>query len=132
MLDEFMKQLSVEFEMEEPFTTEFPGSYTIRLDDDIIININDLGAGGLSLTASLAPCPKEQQEAFFTNAMLANLFGQGTKGAILGLNLEGTKLTLSKVINYEIDYKQFRDIMEDFINTIDFWRDEAMNPVNQK
>ena len=132
VLDDLMKQLSKDMEMEEPFSTEFPGSYSMRLDQDIIINVTDLGQGGLSLTSTLAPCPKENLEAFFTNAMLANLFGQGTKGAVLGLNTEGTKLTLAKIIDYQVDFKQFKDIMEDFINTVDFWRDEALSQISQK
>lgn len=59
--------------------------------------------------------------------MLGNLFGQGTHKAVLGLTEDGNMLTLFKVVEYNIDYKQFRDALEDFINSVDFWREEALN-----
>ncbi len=121
-----MKQLSDELQMEQPFATEFPGTFTLRLDEDIIINISEIGNGGISLTSTLGPFPNEQLETFFTQAMLANLFGQGTKGAILGLNADGSQLTLSRNILYHTGYKDFRDNLEDFINMVDFWRAEAL------
>ena len=76
--------------------------------------------------SSVAAVPKGQQELLFTQALLANLCGQGTKGSLLGLNESGTVLTLSHTIDYDINYKEFRDLVEDFISTIDFWREESL------
>ena len=54
--------------------------------------------------------------------MMANLFGQGTKGGILGINAEGTMLTLSRTVDFAVDYKDFKEFLEDFINVMDFWQ----------
>lgn len=125
MLGNFIEQLVKDLELETPLTTEVPGVYSFPLDEGLSILISEIPRG-FSLMCFVCPCPKNNEELFFTQMMLANLFGQGTRGAILGLNPEGTVLTLSLVIDYTFDYKEFRDTLEDFINSVDFWREEAL------
>lgn len=126
MLNALMKELAAEWEMDKPLPQDMPGVYTIPLDEGLNFTIAAYGQGGVVMNCSLAPAPKNHEEALFTQAMLANLFGQGTKGATLGLNESGTVLTLTRVIDYDVNFKEFRDSVEDFINTIDFWRAEAL------
>ena len=104
-----------------------PGTYTLPLEDNLAINMTDIPSGFI-LKCNVGPYPKIKEELFATQAMLGNLFGQGTRGAYLGLNGEGTILTLTHVIDYPVDYKEFKETLEDFINTMDFWREEASNP----
>ncbi len=125
MLTEFMAQIAKDMET-DPFNQEPPGTYNLPFGEDFIITATQPLGSGIHLTAVVAACPKDQQDMFFTQALLANLFGQGTKGAILGLNSQGTQLTLSKVLDYNIDYKEFKNEFEDFINACDFWHDEAV------
>lgn len=127
MLDACIKKLQEEMELTQPLSTEFPGSYVIPLEEGLAINISSLGAGGCVLSCNLTACPKQKEDEFFTLALLGNLFGQGTGGAILGLNDEGNLLTLTKEIDYNVEYKDFKDILEDFINSVDFWRQEVVN-----
>ena len=58
-----------------------------------------------------------------------NLFGIGTRGAVLGASIDGNLLTLSKEVEYTPDYKEFKDLVEDFINMVDYWREEALKSV---
>lgn len=126
MLDNFMKEFGKELELEGSLATETPGVYAFKLEEEVTITLTSLPQG-FSLSCALAACPKTNREAFFTQTMLANLFGQGTRGGVLGLSEDGNMLTLSKVVDYTADYKDFRDTVEDFINIVDYWRHETLN-----
>lgn len=126
MLDKLIEKLSEDFELTGSLATEVPGTYAFPLDEGLTIMISEI-SNGFSLKCSVAPYPKVKEEAFLTQAMLGNLFGQGTRGAVLGLTMDGNLLTLTQVIDYTVDYKEFREILEDYINAVDFWRDEALS-----
>lgn len=126
VLDEFMKQLGYEMELETPLEPEMSGVYLIPLDEGLRIVVNRID-NGLSLTCELADCPTIKREEFLQTLMEANLFGQGTSNSILGLSSNSKKITLSHHIERDIKYNEFAEILEDFINTIDFWREEARN-----
>lgn len=125
MLAKMIEQLARELEMDSAsLATQMPGVYEFPVDEDISAFISEIPYG-FSITCTFAECPpKEKEEEFFTNALLANLYGQGTEGCILGLNDEAEKLILSRKVNYNIDYKEFRDIVEDFLNSVEFWQQE--------
>lgn len=108
----------------EPLVPMAPGVYPLELEDDITVKITTLPQG-YSFSATVTSLPEGNKEGFFSQALQANLFGQGTHGAILGLNEDGNVLTLSKAVEYNSDYKEFKETLEDFISTIVFWRDEA-------
>lgn len=127
MLENFLTQLAKEMELENvSFASEVPGVFAFPLDEGLTVLISEAGSG-FSLKTSVAPCPHVKEEAFLTQAMLANLFGQGTFGAVLGLTIDGNTLVLSKVVEHQTDYKEFKEILEDFINAVDYWHDEALN-----
>lgn len=129
MLKALMEELSREWELDHPLPQEIPGTYTVPLDEgvsfDVTAQSGSPGQEGIVLTSVLASIPKGKEEALYTQALLGNLFGQGTKQAILGLNDSGNLLTLSRFIDYDINFQEFREVIEDFINTIDFWREEV-------
>lgn len=128
MLSALIQELSKEWELENPLPQEIPGVYTIPLDEGVSLTVTNANVpqGGLVFSSSLATIKKGKEEALFTHALNANLFGQGTKQAVLGLNEAGNVLTLSRFIDYDVNFQEFRDIIEDFINTIDFWREEVL------
>ena len=124
MLDDYVQRLAKELELASPIRKETQGVYVLSIDEGLEITISDL-APGFSFHCAIAPCPKVNEETFLTQAMLANLFGQGTEGAVLGLDEEGNILTLSIENAQEIDYKIFQETLEDFLNAVDYWRDEV-------
>lgn len=127
MLEKHIQKLIEDFELKDTtLASEVPGTYAFPLDDGLTIMISEI-PNGLTMKCSVAPYPKVKEEIFSTQAMLGNLFGQGTRGSVLGLTMDGNTLTLTQVVDYNINYKEFRDILEDFINSVDFWRDEALN-----
>lgn len=125
-LQDLVQELEKEWGLEKPLPQEIPGVYTIPLDEGLNFVASSLPEGGLRLSSSLAPAPQRNMEEAYQSLLLSNLFGQGTKGALLGLNDTGTLLTLSREIEYDVDLKEFSNIVEDFINTIDFWREEML------
>lgn len=123
-LDNYIDQLVKEMEFEGGLATQVPGVFAFPLEENLTVTISDRPPG-FSLFCSLDSIPKARQEEFLTRVMLGNLFGQGTKGAVLGISEDGNLLTLTQVIDYNIEYKEFRDILEDFVNTVDVWREET-------
>lgn len=124
MLRRFIEEFSREMELEGSIP-EINGVYTIPLEDKLDITLTEIPQG-FTLFSTLIKCPIQNKEAFYCKLLHANLFGQGTHGALLGLNDDGTYLTLSRKIDYNIDYKGFKDVVEDFINVVDFWREETL------
>ena len=132
MLDALMKNLIQELDLGNiPLTSgHVSGTYTLPLDDDIKVVISAIPKG-IFFHADIAPFPQTRGEVFAAEVMLGNLFGQGTRNAVLGLNAEGTGLTLSRVVDDHIEYKDFKNALEDFINVIDVWRTEALSGQQQ-
>lgn len=126
MLSRLMEEYSKELEAEQPLSADNDGTYTVPLDDAVVISITELNAK-IKLTCQVAEVPTIKRQEFMEEALLGNLFGQGATDAIIGISEEGKMLTLTRVIDHEISYKEFSDVLEDFINSIDFWRDEALN-----
>ena len=119
-----MQQLVKEMEIEESLASDVLGVYNIPLDEEITILISEIPRG-FELTCTVCPCPDKKLEEFFTSALFANLFAQGTEGCVLGLDAEGEYVTLSRVVDYEVNYQEFRDITEDFMNTVIQWKEET-------
>ena len=126
MLEDCIKKLKEEMELTRSLNTDVPGTYSLALDEGLSVTITSMGSGFV-LTCNIIACPKHGEEEFYTLALLGDLFGQGTGGATLGLNEDGSLLTLSKGIDYNVEYKDFKDVLEDFINSVDFWRQEVLN-----
>lgn len=130
MLNVLMQELAKEWELDGSLPQEVPGVYLVPLEDGVSFTVatQNTGAGreGIVLQSSLAAVPKGKEESLYSHALLGNLFGQGTKHAVLGLNENASLLTLSRFIDYDVNFQEFREAIEDFINTMDFWREEVL------
>ncbi len=126
MLENLIDQLSKELELEGSLATETAGVFALPLEEDLTVTISPLGQMGVSFRCDFAKCPDSKNEELFKEALLANLFGQGTAGAVIGLNEGKKQLTLLHDIPYIVDFPHFKGALEDFINTVDFWREESL------
>lgn len=124
MLDTFIRQLGKELEFDEPLEPTAPGVYDYPLEEDLSIIISSIQPQGFSLSSILGPYPKEKEEEFLTLMMTGNLFGKETLGATLGLTDDGL-MRLSRVVDARIDYREFKEILEDFFHVINCWREQA-------
>ncbi len=83
-LDVYMDQLVKEMELEGNLATQVPGVFAFPLEENLSITITDRPPGFV-LSCKLCTVPTTHQEEAFTRLLLGNLFGQGTKGAVLGI-----------------------------------------------
>lgn len=77
---------------------------------------------GVEMRAIISLCPRERREDLFIYLMRANLLGQGTGGARIGLEREEKNLTLSLGLPYELNYRAFKEAFEEFVNHLVYWR----------
>lgn len=133
MLEQHIEQLAKELETQIPVDEKKAGTYHLSLDHNIPVDITELGhphPPSWEFRATLAEVPHELQEQLFTKMLQGNLFGQGTRQAVLGLDEGGKKLVLISQGSLPIDYQPFHNLLEDFMNIADMWKAEATNKDN--
>lgn len=124
MLNNLMKLLAKDMQVEGDFGSGIPGSYLIPFEEDTEVSIKETNEG-IVINCIICPIPGKKQENFFVQALLGDLFGQGTMGSVLGITDDGKQLILWRDFPYSPDYKEFKNNLEDFLNAVDFWRDQA-------
>jgi len=125
VLDQLLKTLAEELEMEEIPQKREDGLYPLAINPTLSITVKQLDPG-IAFFGKIGPCPAEQKEEFFMLLMKANFLGQGTGGAVIGLEENENFLTLSSTLPYDMNYKIFKDALEDFTNYLDYWREEII------
>lgn len=124
MLDPLIQRLADEMSIDKTiFNTTTVGTYQVPVDNQTKIKLMETSPG-FWMECQIALCPSKNQELFYTDALLGNLFGQGTYGSTVGLNDDGTSVMLTRHVPHDVSYKAFRIMLEDFFNAIDFWREE--------
>ena len=123
MLVDFLNKLANELALPSLSPPDKNKVYSFLFSDDITLYFQDLSPGTF-LYASLKECPKKEREELFLYLMQANLLGEGTGGAAIGMDEEEKYLTLSLSMPYEVNYMEFKEKVEDFINYLLYWREE--------
>ncbi len=124
MINEFMEKFVMENELPKSLSEETSGSYRLPMDEETTIEVSDVPPG-FRLHCLVASIPEKDRETLFVHVLHGNLLGQGTEGAVLGMTEEGNYLTLSYDFEYPVSYNEFKEIIEEFFNVVDFWREEA-------
>lgn len=125
MLEKLITQLGRDLDMTDSITTTEDHHYILPFDNEIEVEAIELNGSHL-LKGMIGACPQQNVEAFLLKTMEANLFGMGTRGAVIGLNEEGKVLTLSMELDYNSSFKDFKEKLEDFVSVLDYWRKEAL------
>jgi Tir chaperone family protein CesT len=97
-------------------------NYIFRFSPGTEIIFADLHPG-VAMRANISPCPPGRREDLFIYLMRANLLGQGTGGARIGLDEKESNLTLLLGLPYEMNYHAFKEAFEEFVNHLVYWRD---------
>lgn len=122
-LDSYINSLSSSIEIDSPPLEE--GSYSIHFEDDISVSIKAFGEEGYAFHAIITALNEEElDEALLETLLQGNLFGQLTGGATLCLSPENGELCLKKERHKALNEKEFIEDFEDFVNYIDFWKEE--------
>ncbi len=117
-----LKELCEDLEIEPKEAKQ--GAQFLRLNESLSIGVKNLEPG-VFLSSPICPLPKMKREELLIHLMKANLFGQGTLGAVIGFKENESLLTLSLAMPYDMEYRLFREAFEDFANIVEFWRDEV-------
>lgn len=128
MLEKYIQQFEKDLELEEPLKKS-SGSYVIALNEGITILISEI-PGGFTLSSNFLEFPKKNVNDIYIQTLTANLFGKGTKGSVIGLNDQGNMLTISQTVDYNVEYKEFKEMIEDFITAIDYWKEQITSLKN--
>ena len=123
MLEKHISQLFEEMNLGQIPAFEKEGTAQIVLGT-YPIQILKLDTGA-HFSAAIAPLPIKDQEELLLKIMAANFLGQGTGGGVLGLKEDESSLTLSLSLPYEMNYKAFKDAIEEFVNYIEYWKTEV-------
>ncbi len=116
-------QLCEDLELAPNLEKSDRGFYLLPLNEGLRISIGALNPG-VFLYSPLSQCPKRKKEELLIKLMQANLFGQGTLGAVIGYDAQENLLTLSADFSYDMDYGAFKENVENFANIVEYWREE--------
>jgi hypothetical protein len=122
MIEEFIPKLQQELELQGPLNREGAGAFALQLDATTI-TISDVPPGFL-LAATLGELSLELVELFYVKLLRGNFMRQASYGAVLGLDETGTKIMLQLYVPRKVNFREFKERLEDFINVIDFWNAE--------
>ena len=123
MLEEHLLRLAQALDLPVPRKNKLSG-FEFQLSDDLVLTFTEKDPG-FFIFSVVGPPPTQKKEEAFIYFMKANLLGQGTGGQVLGLDAEEKFLTLSRLIQYDMNYQHFKDLVEDFANYVLYWREEA-------
>ncbi len=124
MLEENLKRLAEDLQLPPFPPKDLQSCYKLTLSDDLLIIVKK-NQEGLAFFANLAPLLFQKKESAFIYLMKANLLGQGTGDQALGIDFEEKSLTLSCIIPYDMEYKEFKERIENFVNYLYYWRFEV-------
>ena len=115
----FLKELNVEGGSSLP--RELP---SISFDaEGTAVTLTD-APPGMELSANLGEFIPEKPEEAFSKILMGNFLGIATKRASVGLDETGKQLLVQASIPTVRSYREFRDAVEDFVNTVAFWKKE--------
>ena len=123
--EKLIEMLSQELKLPAIPQKDKNGLYQLNISPSITVSAKQLDPG-VFFHAKILRLPKEgNKEALFIHLMKANLLGQGTGGAAIGIDPSEKFFTLSEVLEFEVNYKTFHEKLEDFLNYIDYWKEEV-------
>ncbi len=124
MLREYIQQICSELAITPVPKLSEQKVFPLKVSNEVQVSLRDLDPG-VSMQSRICPCPEKKKEDLFIYLMRANLLGQGTGGARIGLETDEKFLTLSLGLPYEMNYRTFRENLEDFVNYLIYWREEV-------
>ena len=123
-LDQIIENLSKEVGIKAIPHLDKKGSYQLHINLDTQVSITETDRG-IFFFVKIIPIPEmKNKEVVFIYLMKANLLGQGTGGSVIGIDTLEKHFTLSLSLTENLSYKIFKDYLEEFLNYLDFWKEE--------
>lgn len=120
---EYLKTLCKDLNLNPTLEKTSRGASILPLNESLDLEILNLNPG-VYFFSPICDLSKKKMENLLILLCKANLFGQGTRGSVIGLD-EKMGLTLSLALPYDMDYQSFKESLEDFANVVDYWREEV-------
>ncbi len=124
MLREHLDTFTKQFEL-GPYIKEGTSFIIIEIDSETKLIFEELDSG-FRISAKIILLPADKREDLLMVLMSANFIGQGTGGSTISLDSEEKFLTLSATFTYDMNYKAFTELIEDFVNYLDYWKAEII------
>jgi len=115
MLQDHLRELERNLETTLKTSPTEHGVFTFEVDDEITITFHDLEEGSY-ITCKLCETPDRNREDIFIMLSELNLLGEGSYGSVFGLTEDSKHITMNHLIEYDVAYPQFYEIVEDFVN----------------
>lgn len=129
MIERYLRAVCEEYSLRFP-RKEKTGVYPLSIGDETIL-VKNLEPG-ISFFSVMRKLPEKKKEDLFLYLMRANLLGQGTGNCRIGIEEKEEFLTLSLGLPYEMSYQVFQESLEDFVNYLNFWREEVTKWENEE
>ena len=123
MLEQFLSTLAAELELEGVPKKDKEGRFCLQLNAEQLLLVQQ-SEGGILLHARIGELPLSRQEEVLILLMKGNFLGQGTGGAVIGLEEDEKFLTLSQPLTYDMNYAHFKLALEQFANFLAYWQGE--------
>jgi hypothetical protein len=133
MLESLIAELTKEFKLDKTqVKKETSGNYRLSLANDYFVTLQEIPEG-LLFKCEIAPLPgPPKEELFLEHALHANLFGHGTHDGVLGLTADESLVTFTRMADPSTNYRDFKLIVEDFFNDVDYWKEAALKGIPNK
>lgn len=119
-LEAMVEQLGRELEISGLALDEH--GYACLFFDETAVNLEVDENGLLFLYTNIGTIPKQDREGFYRILLEANYFFQSTGGATIGIDeAEGIVLLIMQTRSQALEYEDFRQMLENFINITDTW-----------
>lgn len=123
MLEEYVIRLLEELHLPAP-SQEDGIIFSLEISDQWKLSLKSLHPGIL-ITATICPIPQGGKENLFSHLLQANFLGQGTGGGSIGVDSTERFLTFSKRLYQDVNYQGFKEVVEDFVNYLQYWQREV-------
>lgn len=127
MLERYLTLFKEELLLENPFHKEREGNYRILFDPDIEVLLEEKDKS-VCFKGFIAPLPAIESDLWLIKFLEANLFGMGTRGAVIGLDSEEKNISLSHQIPSQSSFETFKETLQDFVSTIACWKEKIVPP----
>lgn len=121
---ELLTKLTKELKL-DPIKENKDKIYELSINSETLITIYNKNPY-IFLRSNISDMPPTKKEDLLIYLMRANLLKQGTEGSKIGLSDNEKTLTLLFRMDYEVEYIGFKENIEEFINYLNFYKQEVI------
>ncbi len=135
-LDLLVAQLCDKFPSVEQKAKELDGTYLVAIAPNHVITLSLLDPThqnheGLMMSAPLPTLPQLDLEAVLMELSEANFLQQGTGDSLISLPKGQENPMLQLTFNTQIHYPAFEELVESFVNYVEYWQRKIINYQNR-